>query len=193
MKFTAVFGGTFNPFHIGHYEILEHLCSQSFIEKVLVMPDRIPPHKECDQMAPDNDRINMCRLMCDKFMKAELCLIEFERKGKSYTYDTVKLLRKKYPGTEFLIVCGGDMIATLDTWYKYDKLKTLAGFIAFNRDGDESFTRSVSKLVRGGATVFVLNKKITSVSSTELRKQIDKSKLPGEIYDYIVKAGLYNG
>ena len=193
MKLTAIFGGTFNPFHIGHYQILEHLCSQSFIEKVFVVPDRIPPHKECDYLAPDESRIEMCRLMCDKFPKAELCLVEFERKGKSYTYDTLRLLKEKYPDTEFAVVCGGDMIATLDKWYKYDKLKRLAGFIAFNRDNDGAFMQNVSKYVRDGATIFVLNKAIAPVSSTELRKELKKDKLPEEIYDYITKTGLYNG
>lgn len=193
MEITAVFGGTFNPFHKGHYEILEHLCSQSFIKKVLIMPDRIPPHKECDYLAPDNDRINMCRLAAEKFSKAEVCLIEFERKGKSYTYDTVKVLKKKYQNENFAIVCGGDMIASLEKWYKYEKLKKMVSFIAFNRDDDPEFNRNISEYVRRGATIFVLNKDITSVSSTEIRQNLDKKLLPDEIYDYIIKTGLYNG
>lgn len=193
MEFTAIFGGTFNPFHIGHYEMLEHLCSQSFIKKVLVMPNKIPPHKECDYLAPDNDRINMCRLMCDKFDKAELCLLEFERKGKSYTYETVKALKSKYKDENFAVVCGGDMIESLDKWYKYDKLKTQVAFIAFNRDNDKYFGQNISTLTRNGALIYVLNKKIKSISSTDIRKSIDKKMLPIEIYDYIIDTGLYNG
>lgn len=192
MEFTAIFGGTFNPFHIGHYEMLEHLCSQSFIKRVLVVPDKIPPHKICDYLAPEEDRVNMCRLMCEKFSKAEICLFELDRKGKSYTIDTVSELKKIYKNEIFAVVCGGDMIASLDTWHRIDRLKRQVAFIAFNRDDDNYFNQNVSTQIRSGANIIVLNKNITSVSSSELRKKIDKKLLPQEIYDYITKTGLYN-
>ena len=64
MSKIAVFGGTFNPFHIGHYEILKYLCECPDIDKVFVMPDNIPPHKECEFLASDRDRINMCSIAC---------------------------------------------------------------------------------------------------------------------------------
>ncbi|MBR3144719.1 MAG: nicotinate (nicotinamide) nucleotide adenylyltransferase [Clostridia bacterium] len=193
MEYIAVFGGTFNPFHKGHYEILETVCAQSFIKKVLLIPDRIPPHKNPLYLAPDKDRIEMCRIICDKFPKAELSTIEFERKGKSYTIDTVKLLKKKYKDENLAVICGGDMISSLSTWKHYKKLKKLVTFIAFNRDEDKDFSQYVSEYIRDGANIIVINKDITSVSSTELRENIDKDKLPLEIYEYIKKTGLYNG
>ena len=72
MAFTAIFGGTFNPLHIGHYEMLSVLEKDSSIEKIFLMPDRIPPHKICDFLAEDSIRIEMCRLAAEDFRKAEL-------------------------------------------------------------------------------------------------------------------------
>ena len=110
MGFVAIFGGTFNPLHIGHYEMLRALQKDPDIDEIWIMPDRIPPHKECDFLASDNDRIEMCRIASCDFSKAKLCLVEFEREGKSYTYDTVVFLRKKYPQKNFLFVLGTFLI-----------------------------------------------------------------------------------
>ena len=101
MGFTAIFGGTFNPFHLGHYEMLKALQLDNSIEEIWLMPDRIPPHKECDYMPLDSDRIKMCEMVANEFLKAKVCLLEFERQGKSYTYDTVIELKEKYPQKDF--------------------------------------------------------------------------------------------
>ena len=102
MANIAVFGGTFNPFHIGHYQMLEYVCGLKFIDRVLLMPDKIPPHKTCDFLASDADRIEMCRLVCEDFDKAELCLIEFEREGKSYTLKQLNCYSKNFRMINFL-------------------------------------------------------------------------------------------
>ena len=119
MGYTAIFGGTFNPPHIGHYEMLSALEKCPEIEEIWLMPDRIPPHKVCDFLADDSDRIEMCRIIAKDFKKARLCLAEFEREGKSYTYDTVTEFLKKYPDKKFTFVCGGDMLISFDKWYRY--------------------------------------------------------------------------
>lgn len=193
MSLIAVFGGTFNPFHIGHYQMLNALNSEEFIDKILVIPDKIPPHKVCDFLASDNDRIEMCRLICDEFNKAELSLIEFERKGKSYTYDTVLALKNIYKKDVFAVVCGGDMIASLDTWHEFDLLKKEVRFIAFNRDNDVNFKNNIIRLENMGADIIVIDNNISSVSSTQLRKEIKKEYLPPKIFEYITEKGVYNG
>ena len=113
MGFTALFGGTFNPPHIGHYEMLRALDSRRDIDEVWLMPDRIPPHKVCDFLASDKDRINMCRIMAEDFKKVKLCLIEFERTGKSYSIDTVRLLKQKYKERDF--ICLYRLISGINT------------------------------------------------------------------------------
>lgn len=192
MANIAIFGGTFNPFHIGHYEMLEYVCCLDFIDKVFVMPDKIPPHKVCDFLAADDIRIKMCEIACNDFKKAELCLIEFEREGKSYTVDTMKLLHNKYPDDKFFTVIGGDMLTTLDTWYKWQDLLKMTAFIVFSRDGISNFKADLKKMENLGAEIFVAQKEITMVSSTQLRANLSKDLLPKNIYDFIKAKGIYN-
>ena len=193
MSFTAIFGGTFNPFHIGHYQILSSLCRQEFIDKVLVIPDNIPPHKDFNAEITNQDRINMCKIACEDFEMAEISLCEMERNGKSYTYETVMYLKEKYKDTEFACVCGGDMVLTLDSWYKFDKLKSLVTFIVFNRSNNPLFNEKVEQLKNIGAKIIVIDEEIVSVSSTDLRSNLKRELIPEKIYDYIIKKGLYNG
>lgn len=192
MANIAIFGGTFNPFHIGHYEMLNTICNLSFIDKIFLMPDKIPPHKKFDDIVEDIHRQNMCKIVCDDFSKAELCLIEFERDGKSYTVDTIKQLKNKYPNDNFFFVIGGDMLSTLDTWYNWQELIKLTSFIAFKRRGLSDFDTAYNRLTNFGAEINVIETEITNVSSTELRKNINEKLLPKKIYEYIVQKGIYN-
>jgi len=197
MSLTAIFGGTFNPFHIGHYEMLEELQNDPMISEILLMPDRIPPHKVCDFMAEDEIRIEMCRIAAGDFEKAKICLIEFERDGKSYTIDTVKELQKLYPDKQFAFVCGGDMLVYFDKWYKYEELMKLLPFIAFRRtDTDDLlFDEYVKKLSNMGMDIRVNEKRITDVSSTEIREDFKKAKklLPEKIFEFLSSKGVYCG
>ena len=188
---TAVFGGTFNPFHIGHYEILSALCKSDMFSKVLVVPDKIPPHKEYSGMVSDKDRIEMCRIVCEDFEKATVSLVEFEREGKSYTIDTISALREFSPGDEFFVTCGGDMIKTLDTWCRFDELKRMVSFIAFGRGSDKRFYADVMRVRALGADITVFNNKITDVSSSKLREHMDKEFLPEKVWDYVNRRGIY--
>ena len=195
MGYTAIFGGTFNPFHIGHYEILKALQNCDFVDKIFIMPDRIPPHKVCDFMAEDEARIKMCEIVSKKFSKAQVCLVEFERDGKSYSYDTVRELKAKYPKENFAFVLGGDMLASFDKWYKYEELAKMLPFIAFGRTDTDDFLfdASVKKFSEIGMDIRVMKEKISSVSSTEIRNNIKSCKklLPDEIYDFLKESGIY--
>lgn len=192
---TAVFGGTFNPFHKGHYEILEDLQNDPQVEEIFIMPDKIPPHKECDIMAEDDIRIEMCRIVADRFDKAELCLIEFEREGRSYSYDTVRLLKERYPNKKFVFVCGADMLVTFDRWYKYKELMAEVDFIVYPRsDIDNSLLLSSIERFRGeGMNIIHKTKIISAVSSTEIRKTgaTVPELLPKEIYEFLQSKGVY--
>ena len=192
MSNIAIFGGTFNPFHIGHYEMLKSVCELDFVDKVLVMPDKIPPHKNFDGVVDDIHRQNMCEIACQDFGKAAPCFIEFERDGKSYTVDTIKLLKEKYPNDNFYIVIGGDMLSTLDTWYNWQELIRLSSFIAFRRVGMTDFDESYNRLVGLGARIKIVDAKIRDVSSTQLRNGINENLLPKKIYEYIIQKGIYN-
>ncbi len=172
--------------------MLSNICELQYIDRVFVMPDKIPPHKTCEFLASDEDRIEMCRLICGEFPKSELCLIEFERSGKSYTIDTVKALKEKYPNDDFYIVIGGDMLASLDSWYKWDELIKAVPFIAFSRVGISDFDVHLKRLRSLGAKITVIDKSITDISSTKLRKSTLKKMLPQKVYNYITEKGIYN-
>ncbi len=195
MAFTAIFGGTFNPFHIGHLEMLKVLEADPSIEKIFLMPDKIPPHKVCDFIAEDAVRIEMCRLICEDFAKAELCLIEFERDGKSYSYDTVLELKKRYKEKDFVFVCGGDMLVTFHKWYKYEELMKELPFIAFRRSDTDNklFDESVNSLTEKGMNIIVKSEIIPAVSSTEIRGDFKAAKklLPEKIYNFLEERGVY--
>lgn len=195
MPRVAIFGGTFNPLHIGHYQMLKALNECKDIDKIFLMPDKIPPHKVCDFMASDEERIEMCRIAAKDFNKCELCLIEFEREGKSYTYDTVKLLKEKFENFEFYFVCGGDMLVYFDKWYRFKDLMKELGFIVFKRSDTDitEFNACVEKFTEMGMNINLMEETISNISSTEIRG--DKSKaqkyLPQKIYEYILEKSIY--
>ncbi len=196
MGITAIFGGTFNPIHIGHFEMLDALEKCENIEKILILPDKVPPHKVCDFMASDEDRIKMCEIAVKKFSKAELCLLEFKREGKSYSFDTVTFLKEMYPNKKFAFVCGGDMLITLDKWYRADELLKMVPFIAFRRlDIDDTVFDEKCQYLRSlGADITIFDERITNVSSTEIRADISKAKhlLDSDVYEFVVEKGIYN-
>lgn len=192
---TVIFGGTFNPFHIGHAAMLSALCALPQADSVWLMPDRVPPHKTCDFLAPEDDRIEMCRLAAGEFEKASVCLIEFERPGKSYTSDTVLALKARYPETDFRLACGGDMIATLDTWHDWRRLIAEVGFYAFRRVGTPDFDKNVGRLRALGAQITALDTPVPAVSSTEIRRALGAGLptplIPPRIDQYIRERNVY--
>ncbi len=195
MSQTAIFGGTFNPFHIGHYEMLTALQNDDSISEILLMPDKIPPHKECDFLASDFDRIKMCEIVAADFSKVKLCLIEFEREGKSYTYDTVKLLKQKFKEKDFVFVCGGDMLVYFDKWYKFKDLMQELPFIVFKRnDTDENeFDECVKRFSNMGMKIKIMPDVITAISSTKIRENFNNLEklIPKNVLSYIMEKGVY--
>ena len=193
--YICVFGGTFNPFHIGHYEILKALQSDESVEKILLMPDRLPPHKTSEFLIDDETRIEMCRLASKDFPKCQLCLIEFEREGKSYTVDTVKLLKERYPHKDFAFAIGGDMFVSFKLWRKYEELIKMLSFFVFNRSATdlEEFHNVFEELTDEGMKIILKDDIIPAVSSTELRQEFENNKdlIPEKIYKFLKERGVY--
>ena len=193
--YTVIFGCTFNPFHIGHYEILKALQSDESVEKILLMPDRLPPHKTSEFLIDDETRIEMCRLASKDFPKCQLCLIEFEREGKSYTVDTVKLLKERYPHKDFAFAIGGDMFVSFKLWRKYEELIKMLSFFVFNRSATdlEEFHNVFEELTEEGMKIILKDDIIPAVSSTELRQEFENNKdlIPEKIYKFLKEGGVY--
>lgn len=194
---TLFFGGTFNPPHIAHRKMVEAVAALPEIERVLVAPTNIPPHKEVPGMfATKEQRLDMCELLCNGINKAETSDIEFRREGKSYSYYTLSELKEQYGNISMLI--GGDMVTSFTTWFNYKELLKIAEFYAVRRKGTDNaeFYESVEALRKEGGTFHVLELDFPEVSSTEAREAISKGEdaekmIPKNIYDYIISNGLY--
>ena len=190
----ALFGGTFNPIHNEHLKLIRHLSGLDFIERVLVMPTHIPPHKTSDFLAEDIDRLNMCKAATQNIKKVTVSDFEIKREGKSYTYYTVKALKEIYGNDEIFVVCGGDMAITLDTWHNFEFLKEMCTFLVVDRPGtDKEKLRSyIEGLKERGAKVQYTFLPTGDVSSTMIRNGgLNPSFVPETVLKYIKEKGLY--
>ncbi len=197
MEKIIVFGGTFNPPHIAHRQILELVRSSFPQHKILVIPTALPPHKQADSLASNAHRMAMCEIMAKGIANTEISDIEISRGGKSYTYDTLLQINKMYPDKKAVLVCGGDMIASFDKWYRYEDILSLAEIFAFRRESteDSRFDASVNRLRSLGGNITVAENRVIGVSSTEIRDNKNgffaEKYLQKEIADYIKKNRLY--
>ena len=197
MGITLFFGGTFNPPHIAHRKMLETAAALPEVDKVLVAPTNIPPHKEVPGMfATKEQRLQMCRLLCDGIPGAEVSDIEFRRTGKSYSFYTLSDLKEQYGSIAMLI--GGDMVTSFTTWFRFEELLKIAAFYVVRRKGvdDEEFDQSVKYLRSLGGDFRVIEVEFPEVSSTDIREIMSNREtaglpVPDNIYEFINLNGLY--
>ncbi len=185
MGTVAVFGGTFNPIHIGHVQMIETLCKQEFIDKVLIIPTKIPPHKETVFLASEQDRINLCSIIANKFVKAEVSNIELRREGKSYSVDTVLELKKQYPNSKIAITVGADMLIYFTNWFRFETILQNADIITFYRaDSNENdYNDEIENLKKLGANIICLNQEIANISSTQIRNLLCSGNVADHLLD----------
>jgi nicotinate-nucleotide adenylyltransferase len=134
-KHIGLFGGTFNPPHIGHLIIAQEALKQLNLDEVWWMPASQPPHKKKVEDVLDEHRIEMVKNTIGNNNQFSLSLLEFERSGPSYTIDTIRLLKQRYPGTNFTFIMGGDMVYSLSSWHEIDQLNKLVQFAGVGREG----------------------------------------------------------
>ncbi len=192
---TAIFGGTFNPIHSEHIKIIKHLAGLEFIDRVLVIPTYIPPHKTAEYLAKEEDRLNMCRIAVKGIGKVYVSDFEIKRKSTSYTYYTVEALKSEKE--KLFVVCGGDMAITLDTWHRYDELKKMCAFLVIDRPGtcSKELKEYLDRLCEDGAEIHYTQCITEDVSSTELRTKLkikgSDCQVPLKVMEYIKEKGLY--
>ena len=117
----ALYGGTFNPPHFGHVRLLEAFCREIAFDKVLIVPDKRPVHKICEDLALDSERLDMCRLAFPD-PRYEVSDMEITRPSDSYTVYTVRALDEQYPQAEIFLLMGSDMFLSFHKWYHYREL-----------------------------------------------------------------------
>ncbi len=193
-----IFGGTFNPIHRGHEEIIESLNRLDDVEKILIILTKIPPHKTVGLLADEQDRVNMCSIIAADYDNAQVCTVELEREGKSYTIDTLRTVRALYPDSDIAITIGADMVVTFDEWKDYKEIVKHSKIITFRRgDTDlDKYKEGIRLLKQYGADVIEISDEITDISSTKIRDAIqnkeDVSKyLDKRVENYIKNHDIY--
>lgn len=193
-----MFGGSFNPPHIGHLQLAQAFIEKLSLNKLLLIPVFTPPHKTGREMAAPEHRFNMCKLMECYNSKIEVSNIEIIRGGSSYTVDTLTQLKTLYPKSELYLIIGADMYMSLQSWRQPEEICRLAKVCTVSRNSDDiSRLESHAKfLKRFGCESIILKDSVMTVSSTQVRNSVKagqsiKSFVLPEIYNYIKANGLY--
>lgn len=201
----GIFGGTFNPPHLGHLTAARAVFDLLRLDRLLLIPTGLPPHKELPAGSPTNaQRWELARLAGEQLGlgdRVQTLDLELERTGPSYTSDTLEALRRQYPEDELWLLMGTDMFLTLHTWHAPERILSLAGVAAFGRteeDTEELFAIQREFLYRRypQARIFTLTiPGVVDVSSTELRERLAGGSggtlLAPAVYGRILRDKLY--
>ena len=190
----GIFGGTFNPPHLGHKHLAEELKSKAGLEKIIIIPANTPPHKVSKELADGCHRMKMCELLFSEDFY-EISDIELKRQGKSYTVDTVTELKKLYPEDELFLIIGTDMLMSFDKWYRYEDILRAVKLCVSVRDDEtkaselSAFAKNVLKLDSEKSEIIIADVEPWICSSTDVRKHlslgIDATMMTSvDVYNY---------
>ena len=195
---TGIFGGTFNPVHNGHLKLAYTYLDALALDRMLVIPTRIPPHKKADHLVSGEDRLEMCRRAFESDRRFWVSDIELCREGKSYTVNTLEELHSRFPDDEFYLIMGSDMFFTLTEWFHWQRLFELAVMCVGEREPDLNvrLREYAGRLEKLGARCRVVDLKPVEVSSTQVRQCIADGKdisglVPPGVAGYILEKRLY--
>ncbi|MCF2618454.1 nicotinate (nicotinamide) nucleotide adenylyltransferase [Oscillibacter valericigenes] len=203
----GIYGGSFNPPHLGHLAAAESAARYLELDRLMLIPAGIPPHKQLSADAPAPvHRLAMTRLMgaqieLDTLIPVEVSDMELTREGKSYTSDTLRLLHERYPDAELWLLMGTDMFLTFHLWHAPEEIVRHAGLCAFGRterDGEEVFAPQrafLGEKFPGCRIVTMTLPNLVEISSTELRAGMvsgeSEKMLAPQVYGYILREHLY--
>ena len=210
-KRIGLFGGTFNPIHLGHLRGAEEIREAFGLQEVTFIPAAIPPHKLAEKVIDAKHRFEMVKLATAHNPFFSTTDIELSRPQKSYSIDTIRYFRERHP--EVFFILGRDAFVEIETWKEFQELFSLCNFIVMARPGSQE-TLTPSPLPSALAPVFRYDQEINGwthgsgytlhfkaitgldISSTKIRELIAEGKsirylVPGEVAAYIRKQGLY--
>ena len=192
----GIYGGAFNPVHKGHIKLAEEVKTKAHLDKIIIMPSGVSPHKSSGELLDSEHRSEMCRLAFEgeDYIISDL---EIKREGKSYTVDTVAELKKLYPDDELYLIMGSDMLLSFHRWYRYEDILSAVTICATTRQGDisldelKTYSREVLK-----KDTLIIDFEPFECSSTKVREALlsaddATSMLSEKVHGYIKEKGLY--
>jgi len=189
MSRLGIFGGSFNPPHMGHLVICEIAREYLSLERVLFVPSKNPPHKNPTELAPAEIRLIMTKRAIEGNRYFQLSTVEFEEGQEPYTVNTLERIKQDFPGSELYLIIGGDSLTEIESWHNWKRLWELAHIVAAKRTGDK-YPENLP-----GEVIFIPTPYI-DISSTEIRERIKAGKsirylVPNGVMEIIEKYGLY--
>jgi len=199
-KKIGIMGGTFDPIHIGHLVIAENACQQLGLEKVLFLPAGNPPHKrEREGRATDQQRVEMVRRAIAGNRHFELSLLEMERKGYTYTYQTLESMREEHPEESYYFIIGADSLYDFKGWLHPERICACASIVVATRNHtDEELLdyeiRMNSQWFHG--EFIRLYTRDIDISSRQLRAWVAEGRtikyyVPDSVIDFIEQNRIY--
>ena len=200
MERIGIYGGAFNPPHIGHIRAAQYALKSLKLDKLIVIPSFVSPHKQLPESSADPaQRLNMLQLCFDGMDDIFVSDMELQRGGTSFTYETVKQVHEMYPEAELVLFMGTDMFLTFHCWRKPEEILKYASLAVFYRGqcGENAdVAQQKEKLEQLGAKVYLVENPLTVISSTDLRRmlvfQCADTFLDTGVLAYIRSNNLYN-
>ena len=197
MEKIGIFGGSFNPPHIGHIQAAQYALETLGLDRLLLVPSGRTPQKAVPVgTATGQQRLQMLAIAAKP--KMEVCSLEVDRGGESYTWETVREIQAQYPGAELTLLLGTDMFLKFQSWKDADKIAAAVSLAALRRGdkGEDKALESCAQTLRGqGVCVRLLENPVVPISSTQLRRLLafegGGSFLPEGLADYIRREKLY--
>ena len=200
MQRIGIYGGTFNPPHIGHIEAAKQAASALQLTKLLVIPDRIAPHKVMPAGSPTpQQRLEMLQIAFRDCPDIEVSDLELRREGPSYTWETIAQLKQMYPEAQLILFMGTDMFLSFHTWknpgYILDNA-SIGVFFRGNRNERAAVEEKKAEMEARGATIDLVENDVIEISSTQMRRLLAfrcaADFLPEGVLDYIREERLYD-
>lgn len=193
----GLYGGTFSPPHSGHVRAAKCFAEGGELDKLIIMPAGIPPHKIVEKPISANDRFNLVKLAFDGI--GEVSDYEMNKNGASYTYLTLRWLKEQYPCDEIYLCMGEDMFLCLEKWKEYREIFDRCSILCLKRENSpasEIYESMKHYEKEYNAKIKVLTYEPLVISSTEIRTLAGEGKsidhlVPAAVADYIISHRLY--
>jgi nicotinate-nucleotide adenylyltransferase len=194
----GVFGGTFDPPHLGHLILAAEARSQLLLDRLLWVLTPYPPHKQNQSVSSLEQRLALVEAALAPDITFNLSRVEIDRPGPHYAADTIELLKQEYPDADIYYLIGGDSLHDLPTWHEPQRfLGQIAGLGVMRRPGDYINPTVLERALPGiDHKLLMIHAPLMEISSSELRQRIASGKpfryyLPPAVYDLIVERGYY--